>query len=162
MVKDTMKRKKPSFNESYHGYRTFSELLEDAAKQGLLELETDKRSRTYVVTRFGSEMSAAAPPTAAESGNGRKKKSRRRRGTKKKLQPAEAEAAPAVQEDAVATEEREEREEEQQPDLFGQGIMDDAPEREDEHDRSELAPESEPLAAEPEPRREPGGESEAP
>src|SRR6516165_6673369 len=56
MIKDTMKRKKPSFNETYHGYRTFSELLEDAAQQGLLELETDKRSRTYVVTRFGSEM----------------------------------------------------------------------------------------------------------
>src|SRR3954464_6257003 len=56
MIKDTMKRKKPSFNETYHGYRTFSELLEDAAKYGLLELETDKRSRTYVVTSFGSEM----------------------------------------------------------------------------------------------------------
>src|SRR5437763_4591458 len=47
MVKDTMKRKKPSFNESYHGYRTFSEMLEDAKKEGLLELYTDKRSRTY-------------------------------------------------------------------------------------------------------------------
>ena len=34
MIKDTMKRKKPSFNETYHGYRTFSELLEDAAKGG--------------------------------------------------------------------------------------------------------------------------------
>src|SRR5271155_5311193 len=56
MVKDTMKRKKPSFNEAYHGYRTFSELLEDAAKEGLLELETEKRSRTYVVTRFGEEI----------------------------------------------------------------------------------------------------------
>src|SRR2546430_10983697 len=60
MVKDTMKRKKPSFNEAYHGYRTFSELLEDAQKEGLLELDTDKRSRTYVVTRFGSETNAAA------------------------------------------------------------------------------------------------------
>src|SRR6516165_6133293 len=58
MIKDTMKRKKPSFNESYHGYRTFSELLEDAQKEGLLELETDKRSRTYVVTRFGDELKA--------------------------------------------------------------------------------------------------------
>ncbi len=58
MIKDTMKRKKPSFNESYHGYRSFSDLLEDAKKEGLLDLETDKRSRTYVVTRFGSEMSA--------------------------------------------------------------------------------------------------------
>src|SRR5437868_7802424 len=37
MIKDTMKRKKPSFNEAYHGYRTFSELLEDAQKEGLLD-----------------------------------------------------------------------------------------------------------------------------
>src|SRR6516164_9373815 len=59
MIKDTMKRKKPSFNETYHGYRTFSELLQDAEKEGLLELEIDKRSRTYVVTRFGAEMKAA-------------------------------------------------------------------------------------------------------
>ncbi len=79
MVKDTMKRKKPSFNESYHGYRTFSELLEDAQKQGLLELETDKRSRTYVVTRFGAEMSTPVP-AAMSSG---KKKGRRRRSGKK-------------------------------------------------------------------------------
>src|SRR6201988_3000510 len=56
MIKDTIKRKKPSFNETYHGYRTFSELLEDAQREGLLELDTDKRSRTYVVTRFGEEM----------------------------------------------------------------------------------------------------------
>lgn len=64
MVKDTMKRKKPSFNETYHGYRTFSELLEDAAKQGLLELEMDARGRSYIVTRFGAEMKekgASAP-----------------------------------------------------------------------------------------------------
>jgi predicted transcriptional regulator len=81
MVKDTMKRKKPSFNESYHGYRTFSELLEDAQKEGLLELETDKRSRTYVVTRFGAEMTAQpeAAPAAA-----RKKSRRRRSGGKKR------------------------------------------------------------------------------
>jgi uncharacterized protein (TIGR00288 family) len=64
MIKDTMKRKKPSFNEAYHGYRTFSELLEDAQKEGLVELDTDARSRTYVVTRFGSEITSgtAAPP----------------------------------------------------------------------------------------------------
>ncbi|MBI2808963.1 MAG: NYN domain-containing protein [Planctomycetes bacterium] len=61
MIKDTMKRKKPSFNESYHGYRTFSELLLDGQKEGLLELVIDERSRTYVVTRFGSELSQAGP-----------------------------------------------------------------------------------------------------
>ncbi len=102
MVKDTMKRKKPSFNESYHGYRTFSELLEDAAKQGLLELETDKRSRTYVVTRFGSEMHAPTAPAgklAAVEGESaaKKKSSRRRRTSKKRPQaPTPASAAPAA------------------------------------------------------------------
>jgi uncharacterized protein (TIGR00288 family) len=79
MVKDTMKRKKPSFNEAYHGYRTFSELLEDAQKEGLLELETDKRSRTYVVTRFGAEMQAGTAPSAAKP-----KTSRRRRSSGKR------------------------------------------------------------------------------
>ncbi len=73
MIKDTMKRKKPSFNEAYHGYRTFSELLEDAQNEGLLELDTDKRSRTYVVTRFGSEMNSEAATAPA-------KRRRRRRG----------------------------------------------------------------------------------
>src|SRR5207245_11653330 len=62
MIKDTIKRKKPSFNESYHGYRTFSELLEDAQKEGLLELDTDKRSGTYVVTRFASEPEGRRAP----------------------------------------------------------------------------------------------------
>jgi uncharacterized protein (TIGR00288 family) len=55
MVKDTMKRKKPSFNEEYHGYRTFSDLLEDAQRFGIVDLEKHKTSGTYVVTRFGSE-----------------------------------------------------------------------------------------------------------
>jgi uncharacterized protein (TIGR00288 family) len=80
MVKDTMKRKKPSFNEAYHGYRTFSELLEDAQKEGLVELDTDKRSRTYVVTRFGAEIgaAAAAPPPKAKGGRRRRSSGRRR------------------------------------------------------------------------------------
>jgi hypothetical protein len=53
MVKDTMKRKRPSFNESYHGYRTFSELLEDAEQNGLIRLKTDSRSGTYIIIGFG-------------------------------------------------------------------------------------------------------------
>lgn len=55
MVKETMKRKKPSFNESYHGYRTFSDLLEDAEKEGIVQLRSDPRSGTYVITGFGKE-----------------------------------------------------------------------------------------------------------
>src|SRR5512139_1678021 len=53
MVKETIKRKKPSFNESYHGYRTFSDLLEDAEKEGIVRLKTDPRSGTYVIIGFG-------------------------------------------------------------------------------------------------------------
>jgi uncharacterized protein (TIGR00288 family) len=67
MAKDTMKRKRPSFNEEYFGYRTFSELLEDAARNGLVEIEKHKTSGTYVILRFGDEMklplsTAAQPP----------------------------------------------------------------------------------------------------
>lgn len=55
MLKQTMKRKKPSFSEHYHGYRTFSDLLEDAEKSGLVRLKTDPRSNTYIVVGFGKE-----------------------------------------------------------------------------------------------------------
>ncbi|HTF55896.1 MAG TPA: NYN domain-containing protein [Planctomycetota bacterium] len=59
MIKDTMKRKLPSFNESYHGYRSFGEMLEDAEKRGLLRLTTDPRSGTYAVLGFGKEPAKA-------------------------------------------------------------------------------------------------------
>jgi len=89
MIKDTMKRKKPSFNEAYHGYRTFSELLEDAQKEGLLELDTDKRSRTYVVTRFGSDREAVAGPAVKSKPSRRRRSSGKRRGVKvAQAQPA--------------------------------------------------------------------------
>ncbi len=55
MVKDTMKRKKPSFNESYYGYRTFTDLLEDAEANALVELNMDSRSGTYVIAGFGKK-----------------------------------------------------------------------------------------------------------
>lgn len=60
-IKATMQRMKPSFNETYHGYRTFSLLLEDAQREGLLLLDTDKRSGTYVVTHFGEELEDGKP-----------------------------------------------------------------------------------------------------
>ena len=55
MVKETMKRKQPSFSESSHGYRTFSELLEDAERHGLIKLRTDERSGSYIIVGFGKE-----------------------------------------------------------------------------------------------------------
>ena len=55
LIKDTMKRKKPSFDESYHGYRSFSHLLEDADNHALIDIERNPKSGTYVVIRFGDE-----------------------------------------------------------------------------------------------------------
>jgi uncharacterized protein (TIGR00288 family) len=49
MVKQTMMRKRPSFNEGYYGYSTFSKLLEDAAKHNIVEIKKDPKSRTYIV-----------------------------------------------------------------------------------------------------------------
>ncbi len=49
LVKDTMKRKQPQFNEEYHGYSSFTRLLEDAEHYGLLKLRKDQRSGTYVI-----------------------------------------------------------------------------------------------------------------
>jgi uncharacterized protein (TIGR00288 family) len=92
MVKDTMKRKKPSFNEAYHGYRTFSELLEDAQREALLELDTDKRSRTYVVTRFGSELKGQAPTPPVP----KKPTSRRRRSASRRRLQVAVPGAPAA------------------------------------------------------------------
>lgn len=53
LIKDTMKRKKPSFDESYYGYRSFTHLLQDAAGLGIIDMERDSRGRGFIVTRFG-------------------------------------------------------------------------------------------------------------
>lgn len=52
-VKQTLKRKQPHFDESYHGYRSFSALLEDAQARGLLQLRKDEKSGGYLVTGLG-------------------------------------------------------------------------------------------------------------
>jgi uncharacterized protein (TIGR00288 family) len=49
MVKQTLKRRKPGFSESYYGYRSFGELLEDARKHTLLILERDEKSGQHII-----------------------------------------------------------------------------------------------------------------
>lgn len=49
MIKQTLKRRKPGFNESYYGFGAFSQLLEEAEKQGLVKLKHDERSGGYIV-----------------------------------------------------------------------------------------------------------------
>ncbi len=66
LVKDTIKRKRSSFTEGQYGYSSFSQLLEDAARHGLIGLIKDPKSGgTPVVTGFGQIQEA--PPLSAKS-----------------------------------------------------------------------------------------------
>lgn len=49
MVKQALRRRKPGFTESFYGFRSFNELLEDAARHGLVMLERDGKSGGYLV-----------------------------------------------------------------------------------------------------------------
>jgi len=49
MVKQALKRRNPGFNESYYGFRAFSDLLEEAAEKGLIKLEPDEKSGGYLI-----------------------------------------------------------------------------------------------------------------
>ena len=55
MVKQALKRRKPGFNERYHGFRSFGRLLEEAQFQRLLDLEADEKSGDYVVKGLTQE-----------------------------------------------------------------------------------------------------------
>jgi len=49
MVKQALKRRNPGFNETYYGYRAFSDLLEEAGDKGLIKLEPDEKSGGYIL-----------------------------------------------------------------------------------------------------------------
>jgi uncharacterized protein (TIGR00288 family) len=49
MIKQTLKRRHPGFNESYYGFKSFNDLLEEAAIRGLLDLKRDEKSGGYIV-----------------------------------------------------------------------------------------------------------------
>lgn len=65
MIKQTLVRKLPSFNESYFGYTTFSRLLEDAAENKLLKLTKDQKSGGYIVTSIADASAQIAALTAS-------------------------------------------------------------------------------------------------
>ena len=52
MLKETIKRKKPSFDEGYYGYSSFSKMLEDMEEMQLVELEKDRRSGSYIIVDY--------------------------------------------------------------------------------------------------------------
>jgi hypothetical protein len=49
MIKQTLKRRRPGFTEASYGFRSFSDLLEEAQSRDLLELELDEKSGGYIV-----------------------------------------------------------------------------------------------------------------
>ena len=51
MVKQTLKRRKPGFNETYHGFRTFGQMLEEAQARNLLTLQLDEKSGGYIIQK---------------------------------------------------------------------------------------------------------------
>ncbi|MCB1077631.1 MAG: NYN domain-containing protein [Verrucomicrobiae bacterium] len=49
MVKQAIRRLRPGFNESYHGFRGFNALLEEVQKRGHIVLQPDEKSGGYLV-----------------------------------------------------------------------------------------------------------------
>ena len=49
MVKQALKRRKPGFNESYHGFRSFGKMLEEMEARGMVQLEHDAKSGGYII-----------------------------------------------------------------------------------------------------------------
>lgn len=54
MIKQTLKRRKPGFSESYYGFRSFNDLLDEMEARGILELEHDDKSGGIIIKRCHS------------------------------------------------------------------------------------------------------------
>jgi uncharacterized protein (TIGR00288 family) len=83
VLKEAIKRRKPDFSESYYGFRTFGNLIEECKARGHLEFGRDEKSGAYVyrgngVPQPGSEAPASAEG-AAVSADGGQQESRRSR-----------------------------------------------------------------------------------
>jgi len=65
MIKQTLKRRRPSFNEAFYGFGSFNDLLEEAQARGELELEMDDRSGGYVIRSIsrGKSLPVSRPGT---------------------------------------------------------------------------------------------------
>ena len=50
LVKQTLRRVYPGFNESYYGYPTFTDLIKDAQTRGLVELDYDRERGNYKIS----------------------------------------------------------------------------------------------------------------
>jgi uncharacterized LabA/DUF88 family protein len=110
LLKDTLKRRRPDFSETYYGFRTFGNLLEEAQSRGFLEFGRDEKSGAYVYRSSAAPASehthaahdaVAVPELVEEAAAGKPEARRRGRGGRK---PVEAQAevrAEVVEEPAV-------------------------------------------------------------
>ncbi|NGZ82928.1 NYN domain-containing protein [Duganella aceris] len=89
VLKEAIKRRKPDFSESYYGFRTFGNLIEECKARGHLEFGRDEKSGAYVYRGSGvpsalpggAEAQAADNDAAAGEGQeARQQESRRSRG----------------------------------------------------------------------------------
>ena len=55
MVKQTLKRRRPGFNEAYYGFKSFSRLLEAAEARKLMTLEHDEKSGGVIIRNLQTE-----------------------------------------------------------------------------------------------------------
>ena len=131
VLKEAIKRRKPDFSESYYGFRTFGNLLEEMKARGLLEFGRDEKSGAYVyrgsqpvvlpVAEAALEQEAPAAVLEAEAAEGEEaapgeggdarreregRDGRRSRGNRggrgRRAGTADAEAAPVAEEDSMA------------------------------------------------------------
>jgi len=62
VLKEAIKRRKPDFSESYYGFRTFGNLIEECKARGLLEFGRDEKSGAYVYRGSGVPVAVSAEP----------------------------------------------------------------------------------------------------
>ncbi len=67
LLKDTLKRRRPDFSETYYGFRTFGNLLEEAQTRGLFEFGRDEKSGTYVYRSAGAQPAEALAVSEIET-----------------------------------------------------------------------------------------------
>jgi len=68
MVKQALRRRKPGFNESYYGFRSFGQLLEEAQTRKQLVLEKDHHSGSYIILDLGQNGRSTTTPTEVAGG----------------------------------------------------------------------------------------------
>ncbi|BDT60044.1 hypothetical protein MasN3_35380 [Massilia varians] len=61
LLKDTLKRRRPDFSETFYGFRTFGNLLEEAQARGLFDFGRDEKSGTYVFRSASAPVAMPAP-----------------------------------------------------------------------------------------------------